>query len=76
MNFFSFLEGYKTYFAAAGLFGLSLYQFTQGQFDVATQSLMAALAAFGLKDALARQEIKVEEVKAKLVRRNSTEEVK
>ena len=74
MNVLSFLDGYKTYFAAAGLFGLALYQFSQGQFEVAMQSLMAALASFGLKDALARQELKVEEVKAKLTRRNAVEE--
>lgn len=75
MNPFSFLDGYKTYMAAAGLFGLALYQFTQGQYDVGFQSLMAALAAFGVKSSLARQDIQVAEVKAKLVHRSS-EEVK
>jgi hypothetical protein len=54
MNPFSFLDGWKTYIAAAGLFGLALYQFSQGDFATAIQSLMAALAAVGVKHAIAR----------------------
>lgn len=46
------LNGYKTYLAAAGLLGLALYQFSQGSMDTALQSLMAALAAFGLRQAI------------------------
>lgn len=45
-------SGYKTYLACAGLFGLALYQFSQGQVDQAAQSFLAALAAFGLRSAL------------------------
>jgi hypothetical protein len=48
------LAGWKTNLAAAGLLGLSLYQFSQADLAGAWQSLMAALAAFGLKMAIAR----------------------
>ena len=48
------LPGWKTYLAAAGLFGLALYQFSQGDYASAWQSLMAATAAFGLKMAIER----------------------
>lgn len=51
-----FLQGYKTYLAAIGLFGLAAYQFSQGQVELAIQSLMAALAAFGLRKAVERQQ--------------------
>ena len=46
------LNGFKTYLAAAGLLGLALYQFSQGSIETALQSLMGALAAFGLRQAL------------------------
>jgi hypothetical protein len=46
------LNGYKTYLAAAGLIGLALYQFSQGSVDLAFQSLLGALAAFGLRQAI------------------------
>ena len=51
-----FLDGYKTIIAALGLLGLAVYQSSQGQWDAAFQSLMAALAAFGLRKAIARQD--------------------
>jgi|GEM_PF-1419546 hypothetical protein len=46
------LNGYKTYLAAAGLFGLALYQFSQGQVEQAVQSFLGALAAVGIRNAL------------------------
>jgi hypothetical protein len=46
------LNGYKTYLAVAGLLGLALHQFSQGSVDLAFQSLMGALAAFGLRQAI------------------------
>lgn len=46
------INGYKTYLAAAGLLGLALYQFSQGQVEAAIQSFLAALAAFGIRQAL------------------------
>lgn len=49
------LPGWKTYLAAAGLLGLALYQFSEGNAAGAWQSIMAALAAFGLRQAVARQ---------------------
>lgn len=47
------INGYKTYIAAAGLLGLALYQFSAGDIPSAIQSIMAALAAFGLRQAIA-----------------------
>jgi len=46
------LNGYKTYLAAVGLFGLALYQFSQGQVEQAVQSFLGALAAVGIRNAL------------------------
>lgn len=48
------LPGWKTYIAAAGLLGLALYQFSKGDMNTAWQTLMAAIAAFGLRQAIAR----------------------
>jgi hypothetical protein len=48
----SLLTGYRTYLAAAGLLGLAVFQVSQSQFEPAWQSLMAALAAFGLRQAM------------------------
>jgi hypothetical protein len=48
------LAGWKTYLAAAGLVGLALYQASTGDMTTAWQSLMAGLAAFGLRAAVAR----------------------
>lgn len=47
------MTGWKTYLAAAGMLGLAIYQFSQGQYDLAVQSIMAALAAAGLRHAIA-----------------------
>ena len=54
MNPLEVLSGWRTYFAAAGLLGLALYQLSQGQYDQAMQNLLAALAAFGLRSAIAK----------------------
>ncbi|MCA1685767.1 MAG: hypothetical protein LC745_07215, partial [Planctomycetia bacterium] len=54
VTIFSVLTGYKTYIAAVGLLGLSIYQASQGQFDQAAQSLFGALAAVGLHSAIVR----------------------
>jgi hypothetical protein len=48
------LDGKKTYLAAAGLFGLALYQFSVGQGDQAIQSFLAGLSALGLRHAIAK----------------------
>lgn len=45
------LAGFRTYLAALGLFGLSLSQFADGNYDGAMTSLLAALALVGLRDA-------------------------
>ncbi len=50
----SFISGYKTYLAAAGLVGLAVYQASQGQIDGAAQSALAALTAVGLRHAVAK----------------------
>ncbi len=47
------LAGYKTYIAAAGLAALAFYQFSMGDVPAAIQSVMAALAAAGLRHAIA-----------------------
>ena len=48
------LDGDKTYLAAAGLFGLALYQEPIGQYDQAARSVLAAFAAAGLRGAIAK----------------------
>lgn len=53
------LSGWKTYLAAGGLLGLALWQLSQGDFEAASQSFLAALAAFGLRSAIAKQERRV-----------------
>jgi hypothetical protein len=50
--FLSVLNGYKTYIAAAGLLGLSLFQFSTGQVAPAIQTLLSALAMAGLRSAI------------------------
>ena len=44
--------GYRTYLAALGLLGLSVYQLSEGQVQPAIQSFLAALAAFGIRQAV------------------------
>jgi high-affinity Fe2+/Pb2+ permease len=48
------LNGWKTYLAAAGLFGLAVYQLSMADYNAAWTSLMAALATFGVRNAMAR----------------------
>ncbi len=60
MNPFAFLDGYKTYIAAFGLLGLGLYQFSQNDYVHAYQSVMAGLAAFGLRGAVSKLHAKVD----------------
>jgi hypothetical protein len=47
------LKGKKTYIAAVGLAGLSVFQLSQGNVD-GLQTLLQALAAAGLRDAVAK----------------------
>ena len=54
MAFLGVLNGYKTYIAAAGLVGLSLFQFSTGQVPLAIQTLFSALATAGLRGAIAQ----------------------
>ena len=49
----TFLQGYKTYVAAAGFIGLAVYQWSNGDLTGAWQSVLAALTAFGLRQAIA-----------------------
>ena len=49
-----FLDGKKTILAAVGLVGLSLWQVSQGQYDTAVGTFLAALGAFGLRHAIAK----------------------
>ena len=43
-----FLDGYRTYIAAVGMIGLSVYSFAEGNFDLGMTQIMAALGALGL----------------------------
>jgi hypothetical protein len=54
MNPAVLLSGWKTYLAAAGLFGLAIYQVSVGQYEAAIQTAMAALATTGLRHAVAK----------------------
>ncbi len=56
MNPLTIGSGWRTYLAAAGLLGYALYQASTGDYAAAWQSLMAALAAFGLRQAIAKSE--------------------
>lgn len=54
MAILNLINGYKTYLAAAGLFGMAVYQFSLGQYDQATQTFLSALAAAGLRHAVSK----------------------
>jgi Tfp pilus assembly protein PilV len=47
------LTGWKTYIMAIGLLGLAVYQASVGSYEAAIQSLLAAGAAAGLRNAVA-----------------------
>ncbi len=53
MAFLGVLKGYKTYMAAAGLLVLGVYQVSTGQVISGVQTLFSALAAAGLRSAIA-----------------------
>ncbi len=53
MGLLGLFSGFRTYIAAAGLVGLAVYQFSQGDTAGALQNVLAALAAFGLRQAVA-----------------------
>lgn len=46
------LTGLKTYIVSAGLLGLAIYQFSVGNYEAGFQSLLAAGAAAGLRNAI------------------------
>ncbi len=52
MNVLTIAAGWRTYLAAAGLLGYALYQVSNADYPGAWTSLMAALAAFGLRQAV------------------------
>ncbi len=54
LTLITLISGYKTYIAAAGLLGLAVYQASQADYASAYQSFMAALAAVGLRHAIAK----------------------
>ena len=54
LSILAIVSGYKTYIAAAGLFGLALYQASTADYATSWQTLMAALAALGLRHAIAK----------------------
>lgn len=48
----NFLKGYKTYLAAAGMFGLALHDFSVGQYHTAIVNALAGLAMIGVRSAI------------------------
>lgn len=54
-SIFSIFSGYKTYIAAVGLLGLSVYNLSVGDFTAAGNNLLLALAAIGLRHAVTAQ---------------------
>ncbi len=54
--------GWSTYLAAAGLLGYALYQVSTGDYPAAVQSFFAALAAFGIRRAVANEGVKQEAI--------------
>ena len=52
MGLLALLSGYKTYVAAIGLLGLAVYQFSTGDATNGMHSILAALTAIGLRDAI------------------------
>lgn len=52
MQILALINGYKTYIAGVGLGCLAVYQITQGDLTGAYQSVIAALAAVGLRHAV------------------------
>ncbi len=51
------LSGYRTYIAAAGLFGLGIYQISIGEIDLGIQTLLSACAAAGVRKAVANLDV-------------------
>ena len=47
-------DGGKTYLAAAGLFGLALWQVSSGNYEPAIQSFLGGLAALGVRHAVSK----------------------
>lgn len=60
---FDILAGNKSYIAAIGLIGLGVYQLTQKDYVAGIQSFIAAFAAFGIRNAVGRQETQVFQMK-------------
>lgn len=48
------LNGWKTYIAAVGLLGLAVWNFSQADYQTGMTNFLAALAAFGIRSAMAR----------------------
>jgi hypothetical protein len=56
MSIVNFLNGYKTYIAGLGLFGLALYNASVGNYQTAMQNFLAGLTAVGLRAAIAQSQ--------------------
>ena len=54
MRWLNFVNGYKTYLAAAGLVVLSIYQASTGNLEQASQTFLSATAAAGLRHAVSK----------------------
>lgn len=58
------LEGKKTYIAAIGFVGLAIFQYWTGDYVQGSNSILAALTAFGLRQAVATAAPPADAVKA------------
>lgn len=48
----NFLDGYRTYIGAAGLFGMGVYRLSEGDYSQAVTDFSLALAALGIRTKL------------------------
>ncbi len=64
MPVISFLDGYKTYLAAAGLIGFAVYHASTGDYITAWANLVAAFGLFGAKQAAQRNAVTLAAMKA------------
>jgi uncharacterized membrane protein len=57
MNLLDWLTS-KTFWAGVGLIGFGVYQLTQGNIETGVQSILAGLAALGIRHAVAKTSTK------------------
>ena len=68
MPVINFINGAKTYIAAAGLIGMAVYDFSIGNVPAAVANIVAAFGLFSAKQASQRVDAKVDAQAAALAR--------